>query len=328
MKRSDYAAALVVLAVFASAAQADTYPSRPITLYVGFPPGGPTDTLARIIADGMKGPLGQPIVIEDVTGASGSIAAARVAHAAPDGYSIGIGNWSSHVGSPAIYPLDFDVFKDLAPISLLATSPLWVLGKKTLPPNTATELIAWLKERRDRNEQTTFGTVGAGSPSQLVGISLTQAIGAKFQFVPYRGAAPAMQDLAAGQIDLSCLEASATLPNVEAGRFKAFAVMSEQRWPKSPNTPTMNEAGVPGVSISFWHGLWAPNGTPPAVIDRLDEAVMAALADPAVRQHIETIGQVIYPRDQQNPKALLAYHQAETAKWWPIMKAANIKAKE
>jgi len=328
MKRSDYAAALVVLAVFASAAQADTYPSRPITLYVGFPPGGPTDTLARIIADGMKGPLGQPIVIEDVTGASGSIAAARVAHAAPDGYSIGIGNWSSHVGSPAIYPLDFDVFKDLAPISLLATSPLWVLGKKTLPPNTATELIAWLKERRDRNEMTTFGTVGAGSPSQLVGISLTQAIGAKFQFVPYRGAAPAMQDLAAGQIDLSCLEASATLPNVEAGRFKAFAVMSEQRWPKSPNTPTMNEAGVPGVSISFWHGLWAPNGTPPAVIDRLDEAVMAALADPAVRQHIETIGQVIYPRDQQNPKALLAYHQAETAKWWPIMKAANIKAKE
>ncbi|MGA9966975.1 MAG: tripartite tricarboxylate transporter substrate-binding protein, partial [Terriglobales bacterium] len=212
--------------------------------------------------------------------------------------------------------------KDLQPISLLEASPLWILGKSALPPNTASELIAWLKAR---SEPTTFGTVGAGSAAHLCGIYFQQKTGARFQYVPYRGAGPAMQDLVGGQIDLSCLEASATVANVQAGRLKAFAVMSEQRWPKSPNTPTMIESGVPGLSISFWHGLWTTKGTPKKVVDRLNAAVTNALADPAVRQRLETLGQVIFPRNQQNPTALAAYHKAEIEKWWPIIKTADIK---
>ncbi len=322
MKRFGFAGVLIALVASAGAAFAETYPTRPVTLLSGFPPGGPTDTLARILADGMQSTLGQSVVVETASGASGTIAGGRIAHASPDGYMIGIGNWTSHVGSPAIYTLDYDVFKDLQPISLLAASPLWILGKNALPPKTAPELIAWLKAR---TEPTTFATVGAGSAAHLAGLSFARAIGANFQYVPYRGAGPIIPDLIAGQIDLSCLEASSTLGNVQAGQYKAFAVMGEQRWPKSPDTPTMIEAGAAGVSISFWHGLWAPHGTPKPIVDKLDAAVMAALADPAVRKRLETLGQVIFPRDQQNPAALLAYHHAETAKWWPIIKSAGIK---
>jgi tripartite-type tricarboxylate transporter receptor subunit TctC len=323
MKPARLIGALAALLALAAAAQAQTYPSHPITMMVGFPPGGPTDTLARILADAMGQTLGQSVVVETVSGASGTIATGRVVHAAPDGYTVGIGNWTSHVGSPAIYPLDYDIMKDLQPISLLASSPLWIVGKNALPPKTATELIAWLKTR---SEPTTFGTIGAGSAAHLCGLFFAQKTGARFQYVPYRGGAPAMQDLIGGQIDLSCLEASQTLSNVQAGRFKAFAVMGEQRWPKSPDTPTMIESGVPGLSISFWHGLWTTKGTPKPIVDRLDAAVMAALADPTVRSRIETLGQVIFPRDQQNPQALAAYHKAELDKWWPIIKTAGIKA--
>ena len=317
--------ALVALAASCVAALADNYPSRPITLLVGFPPGGPTDTLARILGEAMQPTLGQTVVIETASGASGTIATGRVAHANPDGYTIELGNWSGHVGSPAIYRLDFDVLKDLQPISLVASSPLWILGKNALPPKTAAELIAWVKSNPN---PITFGTVGAGSAAHLCGLYFEQKTGAHFQFVPYRGGAPAMQDLIGGQIDLACLEASATLPNVQAGRYKAFAVMSEQRWPKSPDTPTMEESGIPGLSITFWHGLWAPKGTPKHVVDRLDQAVMAALANPAVRARLEGLGQVIFPREQQNPAALAAYNKAEIAKWWPIIKAARIKTNE
>ena len=322
MKRARIAGALIALVASAAVAQAQTYPSRPITMMVGFPPGGPTDTLARILADAMKSSLGQTIVVETLSGASGTIATGRVVHADPDGYTIGIGNWGSHVGAPAIYTLDYDVLKDLQPISLLEASPLWILGKSTLPPKTPSELIGWLKAR---SEPTTFGTVGAGSAAHLCGIYFQQKTGARFQYVPYRGAAPAMQDLIGGQIDLTCLEASATLANVEAGKFKAFAVMSEQRWPKSPDTPTMIELGVPGLSISFWHGLWTTKGTPKKTVDRLDAAVQTALADPAIRQRLEALGQVMFPRNQQNPIALATYYKAEIEKWWPIIKAADIK---
>jgi tripartite-type tricarboxylate transporter receptor subunit TctC len=289
---------------------------------VGFPPGGPTDTLARLLGEAMQPSLGQTVVVETVSGASGTIAAGRVAHGTPDGYTIVIGNWGSNVGAPAIYPLDFDILRDLQPISLLAASSLWILGKNALPPKTATELIAWLKSNPN---PVTFGTVGAGSAAHLCGLYMEKKTGAHFQYVPYRGAGPAMQDLIGGQIDLTCLEASATLGNVEAGRFKAYAVMSEKRWSKSPNTPTMIESGVPGLSISFWHGLWTTRGTPNRVVDRLDAAVKAALADPATRQRLETLGQVIFPPDQQTPAALAAYNKAEINKWWPIIKAANIK---
>ena len=315
-------AALVALSVSALVALADDYPLHPITMLVGFPPGGPTDTLARILADAMGRALGQTVVVETVSGASGTIATGRVVHSSPDGYTIGIGNWTSHVGSPALYSLDYDILKDLQPISLLASSPLWIVGKNAVPPKTATELVAWVKSNPN---PITFGTVGAGSAAHLCGLYFAQKTGAHFQYVPYRGGAPAMQDLIGGQIDLSCLEASQTLANVQADRFKAFAVMGEQRWPKSPDTPTMIEAGVPGLSISFWHGLWTTKGTPKPIVDRLDKAVMVALADPAVRARIEVLGQVIFAPDQQNPTALAAYHKAELDKWWPIIKAANIK---
>jgi tripartite-type tricarboxylate transporter receptor subunit TctC len=321
MKR--FVRAFIALLAFTAAGQAETYPSHPITMLVGFPPGGPTDTLGRILADAMQSALGQSVVVETVSGASGTIATGRVVHAVPDGYTIGIGNWTSHVGSPAIYTLDYDILNDLAPVSLLAASPLWIIGKNALPPKTAAELIAYLKAK---TEPTTFGTIGAGSAGHLCGYFFAQKIGAHFQYVPYRGGAPAMQDLIGGQIDLSCLEASQTLANVEAGRFKAFAVMGEQRWPKSPTTPTMIESGLPGSSISFWHGLWTTKGTPKDVVDRLDGAVKTALANPAVRQKIEALGQVIFPADQQNPQALFAYHKAELDKWWPIIKSAGIKA--
>ena len=325
MEPGRFVSVLVALLTLAANAQAQTYPSRPISMMVGFPPGGPTDTLARIVADGMKSSLGQTIAVETVSGAGGTIATGRVVHANPDGYTIGIGQWNSHVGSPAIYPLDYDVLKDLQPLSLLTSSPNWVLGKNGLAPNTAAELLAWLKGRSD---PITFGTVGVGSPGHLVGIQLAKATGAHFQFVPYRGAAPMMQDLIGGQIEMGCLEASGSLANVEAGRFKALAVASETRWSKSPDTPTFIELGLPDLSIPFWHGLWTTKGTPKAVVDRLDTAVMAALADPAVRQRIEGLGQVIFPRDRQNPAALAAYNKAEIDKWWPIIKALGIKASD
>ena len=323
MKRISFAGALVALLALVPAALADTYPSHPITLLVGFPPGGPTDTLGRILADAMQPSLGQSIVVETVSGASGTIATGRVVHAAADGYTIGLGNWTSHVGSPAIYALDYDILKDLQPVSLLAASPLWIVGQNALPPKTAAELIAYLKAK---TEPTTFGTIGAGSAAHLCGLFFAQKIGARLQYVPYRGGAPAMTDLIGGHVDLSCLEASQTLSNVEAGRFKAFAVMGEQRWPKSPETPTMIESGVPGLSLLFWHGLWTTKGTPKDIVERLDAAVKTTLADPAVKGRVEALGQVIFPAEQQNPQVLAAYHKAELDKWWPIIKAAGIKA--
>jgi tripartite-type tricarboxylate transporter receptor subunit TctC len=316
--------ALALIASFGGGgAQAQTYPSRPITLLVGFPPGGPTDALARLLADAMGRTLGQAVVVETVSGASGTIAAGRVVHAAPDGYTIGIGNWTSHVGSPAIYALDYDVQKDLQPISLLAYSPLWILGKEALPPKSATELIAWLKARPPT--PTTFGTVGTGSAAQLAAVSFAKAIGVSFQYVPYRGAGPAIQDLLSGQIDLSCLEASSTQPYVQAGKMKAYAIVGEEHWPKSPNTPTLIEAGAPGVSLPFWHGLWTAKGVPKPIVDRLDAAVKTALADPGVRQRLDALGQVVFPADQQNPAALAAYEKTEIDKWWPVIKSLGIK---
>jgi tripartite-type tricarboxylate transporter receptor subunit TctC len=328
MKHGSFIGALIVLlagVVLPGSVLAEDYPSRPISFISGFPPGGPTDALSRIVADGMREKLGQSVVVETVSGASGTIAAGRVVHAAPDGYTIGIGNWSSHVGGPALYSLDYDVLEDLQPVSLLATSPLWIIGKEMVPPNTAAELLAWVKSKA---QPATFGTVGTGSAAQLCGIYFQKKTQANVQFVPYRGAGPAIQDLVAGQIDLSCLEASSSLPYVKAGKMKAFAVLGEERWRMAPDTPTMIETGVAGLSISFWHGLWTTKGTPKDAVDRLVKSVQAALADPAERKRLETLGFVIFPPDQQNPAALQTYHQAELDKWWPVIKAAGIKAGE
>jgi tripartite-type tricarboxylate transporter receptor subunit TctC len=325
MKRAGFAAALAALLAFVGAARADNFPSHPITMMVGFPPGGPTDTLARIVADGLKNVLGQPVAVETVSGAGGTIATGRVAHANPDGYTIGIGQWNSHVGSPALYPLNYDVLKDLQPISLLTSSPNWVIGKNDLQPKSGAELMAWLKSH---SQPITYATVGAGSPSHLIAIALAKATGAHFQLVPYRGAAPVMQDMIGGQIEMSGLEASGSFPNVQGGRLRAFAVTSATRWSQSPDTPTFVELGMPDLVINFWHGLWTTKGVPKDVVDLLNGAVRTAMADPAVRQRIEGLGQAIFPSDQQTPEALALYNKAEIDKWWPVIKAAGIKAGE
>jgi tripartite-type tricarboxylate transporter receptor subunit TctC len=302
---------------------ADRYPSRPITIIVPFPAGGPTDTLARILGERMRQTLGQPIVIENVTGAGASIGVTRAIESAPDGYTLSIGNWTSHVGASAMYPVTWDVLKDLAPVSLLTATPLIIVGKNALPARTGAELIAWLKANPGK---ASAATVGAGSAAHVCELYFEHETATSFQVVPYRGGTPAMQDIIAGHIDLMCAEASQTLAFVRAGQMKAFAVMSKERWPALPNVPTTDEIGVPGMYISFWHGLWVPTGTPQDVIAKLERAVQEAFADPAVRKRLTELGAVIPPKDQQNPAALAAFHNAEIAKWWPIIKGANIKS--
>jgi tripartite-type tricarboxylate transporter receptor subunit TctC len=309
-------------AVAAAPALAQTFPSHPVTLIVPFPAGGPTDTLARVVGDRMKNSLGQTVIIETVTGAGATIGVSRAARAAPDGYTILIGNWTSQVGSSAIYPVQYDVLKDFEPIARLPVSLLMIVGKNQLPVSDAKGLIAWLKANPDK---ASMATVGAGSAAHLCGVNFEQGSGTRFQFVPYRGAAPAMQDLVAGQIDMFCGDASNIYPFVQSGRAKAFAIMNRTRWHNAPNLPTMEEVGVPGASIPFWNGLWAPKGTPADVIAKLNAAVVDTLADPAVRKRLDELGLEIPARDQQTPQALFAYHKAEIEKWWPMIKAANIK---
>jgi tripartite-type tricarboxylate transporter receptor subunit TctC len=306
-----------------SNALAQTYPSRPVTIVVPFPAGGPVDTLARILSERIRTSLGQPVVIENVAGAGGSIGVARVARALPDGYTLSLGNWNSHVSTEAIYPVQYDVLKDFEPVSRLPASRLWLVGRIGLPARDATELITWLRANPDK---ASGATAGAGSAAHLCGIYFQDKTGTRFQFVPYRGGAPAYQDLVAGHVDLMCADASATLPLVRGGKIKAYAVMANTRWSAAPDIPTMDEVGVPGLYISFWHGLWAPRGTPKDVIAKLNAAVVEALADPAVSQRLADLGQDIPPRDQLTSEALGAYHKAEIEKWWPIIKAAGIKA--
>ncbi len=267
------------------------YPSRPITVIVPVPPGGVADPIARILADHMSAQLGQPMVIENVTGAGGSIGVARAARAAPDGYTLSIGNWLSHVGASAVYPVSYDVLKDFAPVSLLTVSP----------------------------------TVGVGSAAHVSGAYFQKVTGTRFHFVPYRGGGPAMQDLVGGQVDLQFAEGTTALPAVRSRQVKTYAVMAPTRWFATPDVPTVDELGVPGLYLTFWHGLWIPKGASDQVIAKLNAAVMDALADAAVRRRLTDIGQEIMPRAQQTPEALAAYHKAEAEKWWPIIRAANIR---
>ena len=323
MRRLAAAAAIAAMfGALAGHAFAQQYPTRAITMIVPFPAGGPTDTFARILGERMRTSLGQPIVIENVTGAGASIGVTRAIQAAPDGYTLSIGNWTSHVGAGAIYPVSWDVLKDLAPVSLLTATPLLIVGKNALPAKDGRELIAWLKANPDK---ASAATVGAGSAAHVCEVYFQQQTGTRFQVVPYRGGAPAMQDIIAGQIDLMCAEASQTLSFVRGGQMKAFAVMSKDRWPALPDVPTTDEIGAPGMHISFWHGLWVPKGTPQDVIARLDKAVVETLADPAVRKRLTDLGAVISPPEQQNPASLAALHSAEIAKWWPIIKGMEIK---
>jgi tripartite-type tricarboxylate transporter receptor subunit TctC len=317
---------LIVLALAAGCtfanAQAQTYPNRPITLVVPFAAGGPTDTIARIMAERLRQSLGQTVVVENTTGAAGTIGVGRVARAAPDGYTIGIGHWSTHVVNPAIYPLTFDILNDFEPLAMIATNPQLLVSRKDFPAKDLAELIAQVKANGDK---TTAGTAGVGAASHIGGLYFEQKTGAKLRFIPYRGGGPALQDLVAGQIDIMFDQAANSIPQIQAGKIKVFAVTAKQRMKAMPDIPTVDEAGLPGLYIAVWHGIWAPKGTPKDVAAKLTAAILEALADPQVRARFEALGQEIPEPAQQTPQALRAYHEAEIKLWWPLIKAAGIK---
>jgi tripartite-type tricarboxylate transporter receptor subunit TctC len=322
MKSIDLVAACVFAILGIAGADAQTYPTRPITMIGPYAAGGPTDTIARIMAEGMRASLGQAVVVETVTGAAGSLGAARVARAAPDGYTISMGQWGSHVVTGAIYALPFDIFGDFEPIALITDIPYGIVARGGMPQPDLRSLIAWLKANP---AQASVGTGGVGSPPQVGAIFFQNATGVRFQFVPYRGSGPAMQDLVAGQIDMMFDSPTNSLPQVREGRIKAYAIMAKERLAAAPEIPTVDEAGLPGFYFSVWHALWAPKGTPKDVVAKLNAAVVAALADPLTRKRLTDLGQEIMPRDRQTPEALRAFHKAEIDKWWPIIKAAGIK---
>ena len=311
----------LALASAIAAAQAQPYPSRPITIISPFPPGGSTDVVARIMAERMRTALGQSFVVENVGGAGGSIGVGRVARAAPDGYTIDLGQWDTHVGNGAIYPLPYDLQKDFEPVGLLTLNPLLLLARKTIPAQNMTELVAWL--RANIGNVTVANQTAA---AQVAGLLLQQATDTKVMFVPYRGGGPAMQDLIAGHIDLLVIQAAAGLPQVRAGTIKAFANLSASRSFAVPGIPTADEGGVPGLHVAGWFGFFAPKGTPKEPIARLNAAMVQALADPAVRSRLADLGLDIAPSELQTPEGLAAFHKAEIEKWWPIIKAAGIKA--
>jgi tripartite-type tricarboxylate transporter receptor subunit TctC len=315
---------IFVCATGASAAMAQSYPTRPITMIVPFGAGGPVDTVARSVSEAMRISLGQPVLIENVTGASGTIGTTRAVRAAPDGYTVIMGNWPTHVVNPATYTLPYDVLKDFEPVARLSSNPYVIVGRKDLPAADLKELIAWLKANPDK---ATEGTAGPGAGQHVGGVYFQNVTGTKFQFVPYRaGSSDILRDLVAGHIDLTFDQAITALAHVKTGQIKAYAVTSNTRVAAAPEIPTVDEAGAPGVYISTWNGIWGPKGTPPDVVAKLTKAAMDALADPAVRGRLAGLGQDIPPAEQQTAAALAAHHKAEVEKWWPLIKAANIKA--
>jgi tripartite-type tricarboxylate transporter receptor subunit TctC len=305
-----------------AAAPAQVYPSRPITMVVPFAAGGPVDTVARILSEPMRATLGQSIIVENVTGAAGSIGVGRVARAAPDGYTLSIGHWSTHVVNGAIYPLPYDLLRDLEPIVLLPSNPMIVVSKSAVPAKNLNEFVGWIKAN---DGKVSAGTAGAGSATHVAGVYFQNITGTRFQFVPYRGTGPALQDLVAGQIDFIVDQASNSLQHVRDGKIRAYAVTASARLPSAPDIPTVAEAGLPSLDISVWYGLWAPKGTPKEIIAKLNAAAVQALSEPAVRQRFAELGLDMPPRDRLTPEALAAYQKAEIEKWWPVIKDANIK---
>jgi tripartite-type tricarboxylate transporter receptor subunit TctC len=319
------AAAVLLIAAFTgtSTATAQSYPSRPVTMIVPFPPGGATDAIARILNDRLRIALGQTVIIENVGGAGGSIGVGRVVRAAPDGYTLGLGQLGSHVMNGAALTLTYDLVNDLDPVSMIAANPQVIVVRKDFPANDLKELIAWLKANPDK---ASVATVGAGSPSHVSAVYFASATGTRLNLVPYRGGGPAMQDLVGGQVDLMIIQVAEAVAQAQAGRLKAFAVTAPSRLKGAPHIPTVDEAGMPGMHISFWHGLWMPRGAPKDILAKVNAAVVETLADGAVRKRLEAMHQEIPPRERQTPDGLASFHKAEIAKWWPIIKAAGIKA--
>jgi len=314
--------AACVIAATVAAAAAQPYPSRPITMIVPFGAGGPTDALARIITQRMSITLGQQVLIENVTGAAGTLGVGRVARAAPDGYTLVIGNWASHVVNSAIYKTPFDYVADFEPVARLSGNPYIIVGKTTLPA-TLPELIAWLKANPDK---ATEGTGGAGSGQHVGGVYFQKVTGTSFTFVPYRaGSSDVMRDVVAGHIDLTIDQAISSLPYIRQGQVRAFAVADSKRLASAPDIPTVDEAGAPGVYVIAWFGLWMPKGTPKDVIEKFGDAAREALADPAVKARLADLGQDVPPPEMQTSEALGAFYKAEIEKWWPIIRGANIK---
>jgi tripartite-type tricarboxylate transporter receptor subunit TctC len=310
----------LALATIAANAQAQPFPSRQITLVVPFPPGGSTDVAARIMADRMRAPLGQPVIIENVGGAGGSIAVGRVARAAPDGYTIDIGQWDTHVGS-IIYKLDYDLQKDFEPIGLLSVNPQLLVARKDLPADNLKDLVAWMKTNPGK-----INFVNQNAAANVSGVLFEKLTGQKLHYIPYRGAGPAMTDLVAGQVDLLVVQGAAALPQIRAGKIKAIANLSPQRSASIPDIPTSDEGGVPGLYMSGWFGFFSPKGTPKDVIATLNSAMVQALADPAVRARFTELGLDVASREQQTPEGLAGFQKAEIDKWWPIIKEAGISA--
>jgi len=313
---------LAIVIGASSSAAAQTYPSRPITLVNPFAAGGPVDAVARIMSAPMSKALGQPVLVDYTVGAAGTIGVGRVARAAPDGYTLSIGHWATHVINAAIYPLQYDVLKDLEPVGMICANPLMIVARSSFPASDLKQLIAWLKANPDK---ASVGTAGVGSGTHMGGIYFQSATGTKVQYIPYKGTGPAMQDLLAGRIDMIVDQASNSIPQVRAGKIRAYAVTSKTRLAAAPDIPTVDEAGLPGLYVSVWFGIWAPKGTPHDIVAKLNAAMQSSLADPTVRQRLADLGQEIVPREQQTPEALAAFHKAETEKWWPLVKAAGIK---
>jgi tripartite-type tricarboxylate transporter receptor subunit TctC len=302
---------------------AESYPTKPITIIVPFAAGGPSDTIARVLVEEMRKSLGQPLIVENIAGAGGSIGTRRIANAAPDGYSLTIGNWSTHVANGAIYSLQYDPLADFSPVALLPTESLLVTVRKSMPANNLQELIAWLKAHPN---QATAGTSGVGGPSHVAALLFETITGTTLQLVPYRGAGPALKDLVAGQVDMMITGPSIALQQMQNGNIKILAVAAKARLASLPETPTVDEIGLNGFYVSVWHALWAPKDTPREIIAKLNASVRQALADSAARKRYVDLGLELPSNDQQTPEALGAFQKAEIEKWWPIIKAAGIKA--
>jgi tripartite-type tricarboxylate transporter receptor subunit TctC len=315
--------AIALMATLQSGAVAQVYPTRPVTMVVPFPDGGPSDVVPRILGDRLRATLGQSIVVENVAGAGGSIGMGRVARAAPDGYTVGVGSWSTGVVNGVIYNLTYDVLSDFEPVVLLPENPLFITSKKAIPAQNLAELVTWAKAAK---EPLLVATSGVGTSPHVAGVMLQRLTGAPIQLVHYRGGAPALQDLISGQVDLNMNQASVFLPYLNDERIKIYAVLAKARLPQAPAIPTVDEAGLPGFHLSSWNGIWAPKGTPKDIVRTLNAAVVEALNDPAVRQRFTDLGQVIPPPEQLTPEAFAAYQKAEIERWWPIVKAAGITA--